>query len=206
MRADLQLTEQGRPAGFVSRLIAITIDVAILVVTVSVITIVGQFLIDSIGLGKPSKVLVAIITLAFAVLLWISYFVGLLAAGGQTVGKRIMGLRVVRTDGSRLTGRRSFRRFVGYALALPLFWGYLIVLLDNRRQAFQDHFADTFVIYFMPAEGELGPLEQHLQTVLAKRRARLTAERATIEAREAAAKAAAQSTPASAAQPPNPKS
>ncbi len=208
MRADLQLAEQGRPAGFVSRLIAITIDIAILVAVITIITVVGQFLVDALGLGQATKRFTALLTAGFGVVLWIAYFVGLVAAGGQTIGKRVMGLRVVRTDGSRVTGRKSFKRFVGYIVSLPLFWGFLVVLVDNRRQAFQDHFADTFVIYFMPAEGDAGPLEAHLQAVLLKRRTRLATERAAIEAQErqaAAAAAAAQAT-APSVQPPNPKS
>lgn len=184
MPVDRQLAEQGRPAGFISRLIAILIDLAILVAVITVATLVSQWLVNTIALGDLTKILVATLTAAFALVLWLAYFVGLIAAGGQTIGKRIMGLRVVRTDGSRVNGRTAFKRFIGYILALPLFWGYLVVLIDSRRQAFQDHFAGTYVIYFMPAEGELGPLEKHLQGVLVKRRARLAAERTLIMERE----------------------
>ena len=83
MTIDRQLAEQGRPAGFVSRLIAITIDLAILAVIMTIITVISQFLVDTIGLGSATKVLVAILTGVFALLLWLSYFVGLIAAGGQ---------------------------------------------------------------------------------------------------------------------------
>jgi uncharacterized RDD family membrane protein YckC len=198
MPVNRQLTEQGRPAGFVSRLAAITIDLVILVTTITVVTLISQWLLATLGLGQATKLLVGWLTVAFAVLLWLSYFVGLIATGGQTVGKRIMGLRVVRTDGSRVSGRTSFKRFIGYILGLPLFWGYLLVLVDNRRQTFHDHFSDTFVIYFMPAEDQLGPLEEHLQAVLLKRRARLEAERAAIKQKEQLAGDQA------AAQPPQP--
>jgi uncharacterized RDD family membrane protein YckC len=184
MPANRQLAEQGRPAGFVSRLIAITLDLAILVVIITTVTLVSQWLLATLGLGQPTKIFVGALTAAFALVLWLGYFVGLISAGGQTVGKRIMGLRVVRTDGSRVTGKTSLKRFIGYIIALPLFWGYLIVLVDNRRQAFQDHFADTFVIYFMPAEDELGPLELALQSILLKRRVRLEAQRAAIKEKE----------------------
>ncbi len=185
IRENLQLAEQGRPAGFVSRLIAILIDVLILVAIATVMTVTGQFLVNTVGLGTPTKRFVALVTGTVSLVLWLSYFIGLIAAGGQTVGKRVMGLRVVRTDGSHVSGRVSFRRFIGYIIALPLFWGYLVVLIDDRRQAFQDHFADTYVIYFMPGAGEAGPLEKHLQNVLNKRRARLAAQRAAQQAKEA---------------------
>jgi len=76
------------------------------------------------------------------------YF-GLLTAGrrGQTLGKRLLGIRVVRLDGHRLSLVESLERFVGY-LHIPGSLGISILDLwrdPNRRMA-HDRVAHTVVI------------------------------------------------------------
>jgi uncharacterized RDD family membrane protein YckC len=171
-------SEQGLPAGFVSRLIAMTIDLVLLVTMATTVTVVTGFLGSTFSVGEATRILLVLLATGFAVLLNVGYFVSLTIAGGQTIGKRIMGLRVVRTDGSRVTLWPSCKRYLGYIVSIPLFWGYLIVLIDPRRQAFQDKLADTFVIYYMPDEGQPGPLEIHFRALVIRRRARLARERA----------------------------
>jgi uncharacterized RDD family membrane protein YckC len=58
-----------------------------------------------------------------------------------------MQIRVVTADGSRLRPGRALVRCVGVLLAaLPLFAGFVLILLDERRRGFQDRFAGTLVI------------------------------------------------------------
>jgi RDD family len=66
---------------------------------------------------------------------------------GQTVGKRLLGLRVVELTGKPMTVMRAFKRYGGYAagLATGLF-GFAQVLWDPNRQAIQDKTAHTVVI------------------------------------------------------------
>ena len=76
------------------------------------------------------------------------YF-GLLSSGrrGATVGKRILGIRVVRLDGHRLSIWESLERFVGYShipatLGLPI----LDLWRDRNRQMPHDRSAHTAVL------------------------------------------------------------
>ena len=101
----------------------------------------------------PGMVLVGL--LAFAAVLALFVVNGVLVYRyGQTIGKRAMGIRVVRTDGSRV----AFGRFV-FLRWLPLFvvglipWlGYLSGLVDSllifrdSRQCLHDNIADTLVV------------------------------------------------------------
>ena len=66
---------------------------------------------------------------------------------GQTVGTRLLGLRVVELTGKPLTALRAFKRYGGYAagMATGLF-GFAQVLWDPNRQAIQDKTAHTVVI------------------------------------------------------------
>lgn len=66
---------------------------------------------------------------------------------GQTLGKRLFGLRIVELTGKPLTPLLAFKRYGGYAagMATGLF-GFLQVLWDPNRQAIQDKTAHTVVI------------------------------------------------------------
>ena len=66
---------------------------------------------------------------------------------GQTVGKRLFGLRVVELTGKPLGLMTSFGRYGGYAAGLATGGlGFLQVLWDPNRQAVQDKLAHTVVI------------------------------------------------------------
>jgi uncharacterized RDD family membrane protein YckC len=75
------------------------------------------------------------------------YFIVMVAVFGQTIGKMIAGIRVVRGNGERVSFARAFVRFVGYVPSgMLLFAGFLWVLWDPERQAWHDMLADTVVI------------------------------------------------------------
>lgn len=99
------------------------------------------------------------------------YF-GLLTAGrrGQTLGKHLLGIRVARLDGHRLSLLKSVERFVGY-LHIPGSLG--ISLLDlwrdpNRRMA-HDRVAHTAVLRVRRAtkkESSPGPVGNEASATL----------------------------------------
>ena len=77
-----------------------------------------------------------------------------LHVGGQTLGKKIMGLRIVRADGSRAGFARLFFLRAGLAIGvgfIPLL-GALVSLVDmllifrDSRQCLHDQVADTIVV------------------------------------------------------------
>jgi uncharacterized RDD family membrane protein YckC len=89
-----------------------------------------------------------------ALLAFFIYSAVLVYRYGQTVGKRLMGIRVVRTDGSRVTfSRFVFLRWLPLAIvgAVPVL-GFVASLLDpllifrDSRQCLHDNIADTKVV------------------------------------------------------------
>ena len=73
-----------------------------------------------------------------------TFFVGRFAG---TPGKLILGVRVVRSDFSRVSYRRAAVRVFGRMLSdMTLYIGYLMVLFDPQRRALHDYIADTRVI------------------------------------------------------------
>lgn len=67
---------------------------------------------------------------------------------GQTVGKRMMGIRVVRLDGGPITWWVAFERAGGYAAGLFTgLLGFAQVWWDANRQAIHDRIVGTVVVY-----------------------------------------------------------
>ncbi len=67
--------------------------------------------------------------------------------GGQTVGKKLLRLRVVELTGKPLTVMRCLRRYGGYAAGMATGGlGFAQMLWDPNRQSIQDRTAHTAVI------------------------------------------------------------
>lgn len=66
---------------------------------------------------------------------------------GQTPGKRLMGLRVVKMDGSRLSDTDALIRAVGYYVsAMVMGLGYFWALFDEHKRTWHDLMAGTIVV------------------------------------------------------------
>jgi uncharacterized RDD family membrane protein YckC len=148
----------GQYAGFVTRLVAFFIDRLIVAVVVAVVTVVMGFAIqffrlsELLGFQDLVQTVVGILAAVLAGTFDLFYCVGFWILAGQTPGKRLMGLVVVKSDGGLVGLGAALLRWVGYWLSGILFLGYLWVLVDNRRQAFHDKLAGTLVVYSRPAE------------------------------------------------------
>ena len=70
---------------------------------------------------------------------------------GQTPGKKVAGVRVVRLDAKPITWFIAFERFGGYAASLTLgLLGFLQILWDRNRQGLHDKAVETVVIRELP--------------------------------------------------------
>lgn len=66
---------------------------------------------------------------------------------GQSIGKKILGLRVMELTGQALSVRICFSRYGGYAAGMATgFFGFAQILWDDNRQAIQDKVAHTVVV------------------------------------------------------------
>jgi uncharacterized RDD family membrane protein YckC len=94
----------------------------------------------------------------------LSYHVFFWALTGQTPGKALLGVRVVTTNGHRISPWRGILRFFGYFLAvIPLGIGLLWIMVDDQRQGWHDKLAKTFVIYTWAARPDEEFLVEELQ-------------------------------------------
>lgn len=80
---------------------------------------------------------------------WLGFYftIGLALGKGQTPGKRVLGLRVVRLDGRAIGRWDAFERFSGYSAGLATgLLGFLQIYWDHNRQAIHDKISSTVVI------------------------------------------------------------
>ena len=155
----------GRYAGIFSRGAAYLLDRAIVLgistlLMMAIDFVLGLFRMDqwmeTLSEGAAINVGLAVLALILAtnLLITVWYNVGFWMASGQTPGKRILGVRVIRTDGTRLRLGNALRRQVGYWISTIFYLGFLWILFDNKRQGFHDKIAGTIVTYSWP-EGRL---------------------------------------------------
>lgn len=133
------------------RLGAVLLDSAVIVVPAIVVAIA----MPSLSLrqsGSGSEIVFGI--LGLGILAFFAYQLYLLYAHGQTLGKKLLGIKIVRSDGSRAgLGRIIALRYLvpGLIGAIP-FIGFIFSLADplfifgEEKRCIHDMFADTIVV------------------------------------------------------------
>ena len=156
-------------AGIATRAVALVIDAALsqglFVVGAAMLGLVAS-LVGDIG---PDWVVASLLSGGWAITMTV-YFVCFWAVTGQTPGMRLMHVRVVTRHGAPPSIGRGLVRLAGLILAIiPLFAGFLPVLVDDRRRGLADMLAGTVVLYAdraLPA-AELAPGRAPGDTALA---------------------------------------
>lgn len=134
------------------RLGAVLLDTAVIAVPAILLAIA----IPGAGLEQPGSTGLNILLGAFGlgVIAFVIYQFYLLYANGQTLGKKLLGIKIVRSDGSRagfwrIVGLRYF--LPGLIGAIPLV-GYVFSLADplfifgEAKRCLHDMIADTIVV------------------------------------------------------------
>ena len=134
----------GLPAGFWIRLLAWIIDSIVLfighVILLAIMpdsSVEGYYSDDTIWTAADS--ITAIVGALY-------YSVGV-SVFSTTVGKRALGLYVLRVDGTKVGFLRAFcRHLAGGISALLLFMGYLMIGFSRDKRGLHDHICDTVVV------------------------------------------------------------
>ena len=134
-------------AGLVSRLTAIVIDVALLVVAALIVGTLPGLAWSQIFV-RPVPGWLTIGTSVIAGLLPWAYFTGCWWFTGQTVGDLLVRVAVRHRDGHAVSlPQAAARALVGLLLAPIWIIGLLAVLWDDRRRAWHDRVFRTVVPY-----------------------------------------------------------
>ena len=141
-------------ASLIARFVAFLIDTAFLFCVSLLLVAVGcaGFMLGTDRIAPRSGLtgtllLLILVFLAIKVFLFLFYFTYLTAHGERTIGKSILGLKVVRrTDEEAIGYGRSLVRACGYWIsAFPLFLGFLMAILLKGR-TLHDLLAGTMVV------------------------------------------------------------
>ena len=99
-------------------------------------------------LGALGLDIITTLVIFASLLIPIVYFPYFWKTSGQTVGAKMMGLKVVRDkDGGPLTWGAAILRLIGYAISGAVFYiGFIWVLIDKRKRGWFDLIAGTVVI------------------------------------------------------------
>jgi len=147
-------------AGFWIRLGASIIDfIFILLILYTINYVVSGFTIHPIStnpLASPIGFTSWRIYLVYLTGLSLVYIIGFWIWRGQTPGKMIVGIKVIRTDSSPITWQYACRRYLGYiASTLILCIGFIMIAFDKRKQGLHDKIADTYVVKLPVRQVEL---------------------------------------------------
>lgn len=134
--------------GLVTRAIAFAIDAALIDVIAIVVAAVVGLAVSVLEIPDTVQTVILAAGGALFVLWTVGYFVTFWSTTGQTPGNRLLRIRVCRAeDGGVLRPRHSLLRLVYLTLAaIPLFAGFLPILVDNRRRGLHDMLAGTVVV------------------------------------------------------------
>ena len=159
-------------AGLGSRSAAFIIDQVILM-TVNILIFISLVFLsfgesDFFELMGANSLIIGIAIIGIFVINY-GYFIVLeFFAGGRTVGKRIVGIRVIQENGHSLTLLSSFiRNFLRLVDSLPsgYFLGILMIFFHSKHKRIGDLVAGTIVIHERKAKGKkkLSPIEKEIQ-------------------------------------------
>ena len=157
----------GQYAGFFTRLLAFLVDVFILVtvaslVTVTITAVLRVFGVDvqqcaRLSTGMNFEFVLCSVAAIALIVINISiiplYFILFWGLSGQTLGKAVLGVRVVRISGKRMGIGTAILRYIGYSVSfIFLGLGFGWILVDDRRQGWHDKIAGTCVVYSWDAQ------------------------------------------------------
>jgi uncharacterized RDD family membrane protein YckC len=124
--------------GFFPRLVAYIIDAIILGIVYWIINLI---------FSMPGDPTIAMLGSLIAALVGLAYLIYFWTSTGQTPGKKVMGIKVVATDGSKLTTGKAILRIIGYAISgAIIFLGFIWILIDKDKQGWHDKIAGTYVV------------------------------------------------------------
>lgn len=134
--------------GFGPRLLGTIIDGVVLIAASLILAAVVGTVLTVLDFYAPGDRLpVDGLTILSGLILSVIYYCSSWVKSGQTLGKRVVGNKVVSVDGEAITWGKALLRYVGYLFnSLVLSIGFLWLVFDKKRQGWHDKLAKTYVV------------------------------------------------------------
>lgn len=134
-------------AGFISRALAMIIDIAIVSMIALLSVFAGLFIVYGFNFGAYGSGNITLPLFLILFLLSSTYFVFLHGYGGKTAGKMLLGIKLINNEGEGVGLWEAFVRWIGYYISgVFLFAGFLWFLVDSECQTWHDKIAGTYVV------------------------------------------------------------
>ena len=140
-------------ASFGARAVALAIDFIVLAaIYIFLFLLITGWLLTEVVHFEPLAILpllfaYVVVFLTSFIFLHMFYFTLFHALSGQTIGKMIMGIRVVTRGNKQVSPAVAFLRWTGYILSfVPLASGFLWSAVDKDHCAWHDRLAQTRVV------------------------------------------------------------
>ena len=151
--SDRALAHQGHYAGPVSRLLAFLADAGFVSILYTAAVALVAAAVDVTTPWKLDFSKDSWLTLLLYFGWWGIYLGNGWLLRSKSPGMALLGLRIVRADGSELDQRHAVIRLISFPLGfLTLGAGFLGIIFGKRRKAIYDRVADTAVVYQWDAE------------------------------------------------------
>jgi len=141
-------------AGFAPRLLSLLVD--IIVIRLSIFLLLSPLNnlfqgLSAVNMGEnPGRVGSFLLYIALRAFLpfFISlfYFVAFWSISGETIGKKVFGLRVVGDNGQPLSFKNAMLRYLGYFISAVFFAGFIWAAFDEKKQGWHDRLATSHVV------------------------------------------------------------
>jgi uncharacterized RDD family membrane protein YckC len=131
-----------------ARLVAFIIDLILTSILGGIVGAIGGIFFGLTAV-EPSLQNLQMFSLVLSLLVLAGYNIYFLTTqNGQTPGKRLVNIRIVKKDGSKLTAADAFlRNVVGYLISNLVFWlGFVWIMVDKDRQGWHDKIVNTVVV------------------------------------------------------------
>lgn len=149
-----------RPAGFWIRALAALVDVTLFGLVQLSFALVGRL---AWGPAVEEEWALQGVVTAFTLLFTLAYSVVLHAFAGQTIGKLLVGIRVVTVDGGRVPASTALLRYLAYYVSLAVVGlGFVMAGLRVDRRALHDLLAGTRVERWAPGREPAAPAAERL--------------------------------------------
>ena len=155
------------PAPWWRRLAASVLDTFVLLLVNALIFLLVNAFVPDLAPRIPLPLIGMVIAVAYLAIGW--------GVWGMTLGKWALGIRVLTSDGHKLSWARALARVGAFLVAsAPLKLGLAAILWDERRRGWHDHLAGTIVV--TASDGAGSPRPHHLSP-----RSRASADDSTAE-------------------------
>jgi uncharacterized RDD family membrane protein YckC len=140
---------ENKHAGFWVRLIAYLIDSVVTIVIALIMIIGGIAMLGGNATPESVKVMSNIVSILNFIIILGYWSITQSSSWQATIGKKVMGLKLVNQDGTRVSFMKALgRSTIGYLISgIVIYIGFIAIGVTKEKVGFHDMIFKTYVVY-----------------------------------------------------------